>query len=129
MRTDINTLTKGWTNLTYKLIDQKEINDNELQELLSQAYEVLFFHSICKSVPKDVCRMIIELKEFDYFCSFLDEDKTGIDFAKYQRIHVTIESIISRFFDNNYEVDFPKLIINDEPNKEIVINFETNIFN
>lgn len=129
MNTDkINMISKSWINLKYKLIDKKVIHNKELQELLTETYDTLAYFSNEELVPKDICILISALKDFIYFYSFLGESNNGIDFEKYQRIDSVIDAILNGFFKNNYPIEFPKLIINDGSNKEIVINLDNNIF-
>ena len=93
MRT-IETLTHDWHSLTWKVIEFQNLNIPELQKLFKETYEILERYSTATLVPKEICGLLLEMHDFSWWTSDLDETPMH---THYQEI-VSLVSLLNKYF-------------------------------
>lgn len=93
MRT-IETLTHDWHSLTWKVIEFENINLSEPQKLFRETYEILEHYSTATLVPKEICGLLLEMHDFSWWTSDLDETPMH---THYQEI-VSLVSLLNKYF-------------------------------
>lgn len=119
-------LSATWKDATYRVLDLKEIHLSALQHLLKETYSVLLVFHKSESIPKEICKIFLEIKDFLYFASLMEENELGIDYYCYRRIDAIAKALEKGFFCGDYGCDFPNLTIVDDYNKAYVFDFEEN---
>lgn len=115
--------------MTYTVLDLEKFSLSEMQKLLDKTYQALREHYKNESAPKEITNILLEMYEFLYFASLIEEKEVGVDFYHYQYISSIVAALRKGFFDADYKCDYPSLNIKDSKDNECLINFETDIFN
>ena len=126
---ELQQITSAWKSMTYTVLDLEKFSLSAMQKLLDKTYQALREHYKNKSAPKEVTNILLEMYEFLYFTSLMEEKEVGIDFYHYQYISSIVAALRKGFFESDYGCDFPELKIFDINNNEFLINFENDIFN
>ena len=126
---ELQQITSAWKSMSYTVLDLEKFSLSEMQKLLDKTYQALREHYKNKSAPKEVTNILLEMYEFLYFTSLMEEKEVGIDFYHYQYISSIVAALRKGFFESDYGCDFPELKIFDINNNEFLINFENDIFN
>ena len=126
---ELQQITSVWKSMTYTVLDLEKFSLSEMRELLSETYQTLRVYYKNESVPKEISNIFLEMYEFLYFTSLMEEKEVGIDFYHYQYISSIVAALRKGFFESDYGCDFPELKIFDINNNEFLINFENDIFN
>lgn len=124
----INKTTYEWQEMTNIILDSKRFSLTIIQKLLKETYMVLTKYHKTPLVPKEISKLLSEMEGFLYFMTIMDDKDLCVDFYYYQYISAIIASLKKGFFNGVYEYTFPKLKILDAKDNEILIDFETNIF-
>ena len=124
----INKTTYEWQEMTNIILDSKKFSLTVLQNLLKETYVILTEYHRESLVPKEISKLLLEMESFLYFITIMDGKDLCIDFHYYQYISAIIDALKKGFFNGEYEYSFPKLKILDAKDNEILIDFETNIF-
>lgn len=126
--TEIVQLTKTWETMTHTVLDLKKFSLLEMQTLLKDTYKTLILFHKDELVPKEISKLLLEMDNFLYFTSLMENKEVGIDFYNYQYIFSIVAALKKGFFKADYTCDFPELKLDNSDNIEILINFETDIF-
>ena len=126
---ELQQITSAWKSMSYTVLDLEKFSLSEMQKLLDKTYQALREHYKNKSAPKEVTNILLEMYEFLYFASLIEEKEVGVDFYHYQYISSIVAALRKGFFESDYGCDFPELKIFDINNNEFLINFENDIFN
>ena len=124
----INSVTGKWQEMTNIVLDLKRFSLEDVQSLLKDTYTILTTYHKEQLVPKEISKLILEMNEFLYFITIMDNEDLCIDLNLYQYISSITDALKRGFFKGEYEYDFPKLKILDSKKNEIIIDFGTNIF-
>lgn len=109
-------------------LSMEEISLSEMQELLKDTYYALTKIHKDELIPKDACKMLLAIDEFLYFASMTEDSNGSLTSRQYQNIFHIVSALKEGFFNGEYEEPFPKLKTSDFNQNEIVIDFETDIF-
>jgi hypothetical protein len=71
----ITATTKGWFDLTHEVLELKKIPSEQLQDLLKDTYKILYFYHRQDCAPKMVSKLLLEMDEFLYFVSLLEDNE------------------------------------------------------
>ncbi len=96
----INLLIEQWDLITDDVIRFKEIDIENLKELLTDTYEILKGHSKEDLVPKEICALLLAVKDFFWWVSDLEE--TPIHHL-YQQIGNILREMNMGFLMNGFE--------------------------
>ncbi len=100
-----------------------------MQNLLKETYQTLITFHKDELIPKEISKLLLEMDNFLYFTSLMENKEVGIDFYNYQYISSIVTALKKGFFEADYTCDFPKLKIKDSNENEVLIDFEMDIFN
>lgn len=114
--------------MTDTVLDLEKFSLSEMQILLSDTYKALRTHHKENVAPKEVSNILLEMYEFLYFTSLMEEKEVGVNFYQYQYISSIVAALRKGFFEADYRCEFPELKILDKNNNEFIINFENDIF-
>ena len=129
MKSEIITLTAyKWHEMTNIVLDLKKFSLEDVQSLLKDTYTILTSYHKEQLVPKEISKLLLEMDEFLYFITIMDNEDLCIDLKLYQYISSITDALKCGFFKGEYEYSFPKLRIRDPKNNELIIDFDTNIF-
>lgn len=90
----IKELTYNWETLTWKVIDFQDIDHSKLQKMFQETYELLDEYSIKELVPKEISGLLLEMRDFAWWVSDLDQTPL---YSLYQEI-VTIVNKLNKYF-------------------------------
>lgn len=124
----INVIVDEWCEMINIVLDLKELSLSKIQNLLKETYEILTEYHKEKLIPKEISKLLLEVDNFLYFTSLMEENEKGVDFYHFQYISSIFEAMKEGFFNSEYTYTFPKLKITDIKKNEHIINFETDIF-
>ena len=125
---ELKQITYNWKSMTDTVLDLEKFSLSEMQILLSDTYQVLRTYHKENVTPKEVSNILLEMYEFLYFTSLMEEKEVGVNFYQYQYISSIVAALRKGFFEADYDCDFPGLKVLDKDGNEIMINFETDIF-
>ena len=84
--------------MTYTVLDLEKFSLSEMQDLLSKTYQALREYYKNESVPKEISNILLEMYEFLYFTSLMEEKEKGVDFYHYQYISSIVAALRKGFF-------------------------------
>ena len=123
-RKDLLQLMEQWSQMTMLVLELKAIPTEELQELLKRTYQILSLYCNKKLVPKEVCKVLLEMEGFLYFASIMEGKEVDIDFYYYQTIDIVVTALKEGFFGGKYVCKFPDLMIRDAAREAHIINLQ-----
>ena len=126
---EIYCLTKAWEGMTHTVLDLKKFSLLDMQNLLKDTYKTLITFHKDELVPKEISKLLLEMDNFLYFTSLMENKEVGIDFYNYQYICSIVAALKKGFFESDYSCDYPNLKIKNTNEDEYLIDFETDIFN
>ena len=125
---ELKQIAYNWKSMTDTVLDLEKFSLSEMQILLSDTYKALRTYHKENVAPKEVSNILLEMYEFLYFTSLMEEKEVGVDFYQYQYISSIVAALRKGFFEADYRCEFPELKILDKNNNEFIINFENDIF-
>lgn len=125
---ELKQIAYNWKSMTDTVLDLEKFSLSEMQILLSDTYKALRTHHKENVAPKEVSNILLEMYEFLYFTSLMEEKEVGVNFYQYQYISSIVAALRKGFFEADYRCEFPELKILDKNNNEFIINFENDIF-
>lgn len=125
---ELKQIAYNWKSMTDTVLDLEKFSLSEMQILLSDTYKALRTYHKENVAPKEVSNILLEMYEFLYFTSLMEEKEVGVNFYQYQYISSIVAALRKGFFEADYRCEFPELKILDKNNNEFMINFETDIF-
>ena len=90
----IETLTRDWHSLTWKVIEFENLNIPELQKLFKETCKIIECYSTESLVPKEISGLLLEMHDFSWWVSDLDETPMH---THYQEI-VSLVSLLNKYF-------------------------------
>lgn len=90
----IETLTRNWHSLTWKVIEFQKLDIPELQKLFDETYKIIECYSTESLVPKEISGLLLEMHDFSWWVSDLDETPMH---THYQEI-VSLVSLLNKYF-------------------------------
>ena len=125
---ELKQIAYNWKSMTDTVLDLEKFSLSEMQILLSDTYQVVRTYHKENVTPKEVSNILLEMYEFLYFTSLMEEKEVGVNFYQYQYISSIVAALRKGFFEADYRCEFPELKILDKNNNEFIINFENDIF-
>lgn len=125
---ELKQIAYNWKSMTDTVLDLEKFSLSEMQILLSDTYKALRTYHKENVAPKEVSNILLEMYEFLYFTSLMEEKEVGVNFYQYQYISSIVAALRKGFFEADYRCEFPELKILDKNNNEFMINFENDIF-
>lgn len=125
---ELKQIAYNWKSMTDTVLDLEKFSLSEMQILLSDTYKALRTYHKENVAPKEVSNILLEMYEFLYFTSLMEEKEVGVNFYQYQYISSIVAALRKGFFEADYRCEFPELKILDKNNNEFIINFENDIF-
>ena len=119
----INNAILTWQAMTNIVLDLRKISSPDMHNLLRETYFILNFYRSSALIPKEVSKLLLEMDDFLYFASLMENKEVGIDFYNYKYIYLIITALKKGFYESEYGCDFPKLKIIDVHKNEIIIDF------
>ena len=124
----IDLLINQWKEMTYAVLDLKKISLSETQELLKETYKLLIKFHKQEVIPKELCKLLLEMDGFLYFSSLMEDKEVGIDFYHYQLVSLIVKALKKGFFEGGYSCSYPQLQILDAHAHKEIIDFDKDIF-
>lgn len=111
---NIISVANMWNKMTYNILDLREIPIPELEDALGNTYEVLFEYQAEKSIPKEICQLLLNQDEFMSFLAIVGSNQEELkETARlYQPLYCIIDTMKQSFFNEGFEDPFPKLYVN-----------------
>ena len=125
---ELKQIAYNWKSMKDTVLDLEKFSLSEMQILLSDTYKALRTYHKENVAPKEVSNILLEMYEFLYFTSLMEEKEVGVNFYQYQYISSIVAALRKGFFEADYRCEFPELKILDKNNNEFIINFENDIF-
>ena len=110
---NIISVANMWNKMTYNILDLREIPIPELEEALGNTYEVLYEYQAEKSIPKEICQLLLNQDEFMSFLAIMGPNQEELkETARlYQLLYCIIDTMKQSFFTESFEDPFPKLYV------------------
>ena len=111
---NILSVANMWNKMTYNILDLREIPIPELEEALGNTYEVLYEYQAEKSIPKEICQLLLNQDEFMSFLAIVgsNQDELKATARLYQPLYCIIDTMKQSFFSESFEDPFPMLYVN-----------------
>ena len=111
---NIISVANMWNKMTYNILDLIEIPIPELEDALGNTYEVLYEYQAEKSIPKEICQLLLNQDEFMSFLAIVGSNQEELkETARlYQPLYCIIDTMKQKFFSNGFEEAFPMLQVN-----------------
>ncbi len=121
---DLNLIAEKWEKQVYAVLDLKKISNKTIQELLKDTYEVLT--EFCKKdlVPKEIGKILLNMRDFSYFASIMEENECGAGFYNWEEIHYIVKALEEGFFESKYSYKFPVLFVKDSVDNDFLFDLE-----
>ena len=119
-----NTINK-WQEMTHTVFELKKLSLEDMQTLLKETYLILTtYHKDCL-IPKEISKLFLEIEDFLYFSSLMEEKENGLGFYHWQELFHLVKALEKGFFEGKYSCDYPKLIITDVVDNDLLIDLES----
>lgn len=109
----LQTITAGWKEQTHLVLDLQALSLQDVQQLICATYEVLTAHCEGALVPKEICKIILEMEDFLYFAALMEEKECGKGYYCWEEIRYVVNALKDGFFAGKYPYAFPKLLVSD----------------
>ena len=111
---NILSVANMWNKMTYNILDLREIPIPELEDALGNTYEVLYEYQAEKSIPKEICQLLLNQDEFMSFLAIVgsNQDELKATARLYQPLYCIIDTMKQSFFSERFENPFPMLYVN-----------------
>lgn len=87
--------------MTFTVLDMKKICHSLMQELINDSYKVLLDYNEEELIPKAVAELLLEIGDFNYFSSLIEEKEVGEDFYNSRKIYEITSAMKKGFFDGS----------------------------
>ena len=114
-------IANEWQQMTSTVMDLQDISLSEIQGLLKDTYQALTAFHNDVLIPKEVCKILLEMEDFLYFASLMEEKEVGESFYHWREIFVISTALKTGFLEGKYECEFPHLqVCDDKENVHII---------
>lgn len=117
-------LTGCWDDMTYTILDLKELPLEKMYLLLKETFKVLACYCKEELIPKEICKIILSMEDFLKFASMMEEKEKEKGYYHALEFCVIIHALRDGFFAENLAADYPKLKTDVMSDKPLVMNFE-----
>jgi hypothetical protein len=107
------------------VLDLKKIPAPQLQNVLKDTYEILYFYHRQDCAPKMVSKLLLVMDEFLYFVSLMEDSEVKKDFYYYQAVSCIAKALKQGYFIGRYDGVFPVLKFLDPTDEPMIIDFES----
>lgn len=121
----VNNIISQWQKMTHTVLDLNTFSLKDMQALLKETYLVLTTYHKDSLIPKEISKLFLEIEDFLYFSSLMEEKERGLGYYHWQEIFHLIKSLEKGFFEGKYSCDYPKLIITDVLDNDLLIDLES----
>ncbi len=122
----IRGITREWEDMTDKVLDLKELSVSDIEELIADTYEVLTEYHKNTLVPKEITKLLLEIKEFLELSSAIEFAEKSKGYYHSMDILIITNAMLNGFVKGEYECEFPKIQIKDINDNAYVIDLKTN---
>ncbi|MBO5745662.1 MAG: hypothetical protein J6S13_01045 [Clostridia bacterium] len=122
---EIKAIADKWDEQTTKVLDLEELSLEELQQLLKDTYKVLNFFKGDEKVPKELSKLLLNLEEYLYYASVMEENEKGKGFYCWEEMLYIVKALEEGFIDGEYKCAYPELLVTDIVDNQYIINLET----
>ena len=121
----INSVIGKWEEMTHTVFELKNFSLEDMQTLLKETYLILTTYHKDSLIPKEISKLFLEIEDFLYFSSLMEEKENGLGFYHWQELFHLVKALEKGFFEGNYSCDFPKLILTDVLDNDLLIDLES----
>ncbi len=121
----INSVIGKWQEMTHAVFELKKLSLEEVQVLLKETYLILTTYHKDSLIPKEISKLFLEIEDFLYFSSLMEEKENGLGFYHWQELFHLVKALEKGFFEGKYSCDYPKLIITDVLDNDLLIDLES----
>lgn len=114
-----------WQEMTHTVFEFKKLSLEDMQTLLKETYLILTTYHKDSLIPKEISKLFLEIEEFLYFSSLMEEKENGLGFYHWQELFHLVKALEKGFFEGKYSCDYPKLIITDVVDNDLLIDLES----
>ena len=125
---ELTRITDGWLAMTDTVLSLQEIAPAELQSLLRDTYLALRAYHTETVIPKEVSRLLLEMQDFLYFASLMEEKEVGVGFYRVQLLSALIDALKRGFFAADYGCAYPALTVSGLTDTPFTVRFDGDIF-
>ena len=115
---------EAWVHLTDVVLDLKKIPLAQLQSVLKDTYEILYFYHRQDVAPKTVSKLLLGMDAFLYFASLMEDYEVNKGFYDYQTVFCIAKALKQGYFLGKYDCAFPVLKFLDPTDEPVVLNLE-----
>ena len=103
-----------WEQYTWDTLNLDEVSYEEMEELLLKTYEIMYHYRYERVVSKEVCRMLLDIEDFIYFLSVIEENEKSVmgNSRMYQTLFTVIKDLERCFVTGDFACVYPVLRIN-----------------
>ena len=83
---EIASIVKEWKDMTKVVMSLDELPLPKIQQLLKDTYRILTDFLKSELVPKQISELFLEMEDFLYFCSLMEEKEKSVGFYHWQEI-------------------------------------------
>ena len=120
---ELERIAREWDELTHTVLDLDKFALAEVQSLLKDTYTVLTVFHKEQFIPKGISKILLNMDEFLYFTSLMEEKEVGLDFYQYQLISSIVSTLKTGFFGAKYEYEFPRLKVKQGETDVFIFDF------
>lgn len=121
----INNIISQWQEMTHTVFELKKLSLEDMQSLLKETYLILTTYHKDSLIPKEISKLFLEIEDFLYFSSLMEEKENGLGFYHWQELFHLVKALEKGFFEGKYSCDYPKLIITDVVDNDLLIDLES----
>ena len=125
---ELRLIADKWDHMTMRVLNLQELPLAKLQVLLCDTYRVLTQIHKDSLVPKEVTRILLNIEEYLYFASLMEEKEVPEGYYCYRQLCSIINAFKAGFFNAEYPYAFPQLQILDDFKDAHIINLEQDFF-
>ncbi len=122
---EIASIVKEWKDMTNVVMSLEKLPLPKIQQLLKDTYRILTVFHKSELVPKQISELFLEMEDFLYFTSLMEEKEKSMGFYYWQEIFCIVKALEKGFFEGKYRCDFPKMIITDTLDNDFLFDFDS----
>ena len=120
----LEAIADQWDTLTYTVLDLEKIPARVLQALLKDTYEALYFYHREKCVPRELCKLLLEMEEFLRLASLMEDEQQEQGSYCCPAVAFVVNALTQGFLAGEYDCEFPVLKIPAHPEGPLLLDLE-----
>ena len=123
---NIKGITREWQDMTNKVLNLKVIPITDIEELITDTYEILDKYHKETLIPKAITELLLETESFLSLSSAIEHSESCEGLYHSLDVNIIMDSIKTGFLNGKYDCKFPEIKIYDFDKSPYIIDLSKN---